>query len=68
MDADRGITIPVMAFNRVVLPAPLGPIRLKSSPGSTERLTLSRAVSPPNFTVTDSTERIGLIFLLPFFF
>jgi len=40
-------TRPVIASMTVVLPAPLGPIRLTISPGSTFRLTSSTALTPP---------------------
>src|ERR671927_1890950 len=36
-----------MQLSRLVLPAPLGPIRPAMEPSATSRLTLSRARSPP---------------------
>lgn len=41
------LTIPVMQLKRVVLPAPLGPIRPKIEPLGTVVLTASTAVRPP---------------------
>ena len=54
-----GFTLPQITSSRVVLPAPLGPIRKRSSPLRTIRLTCSSALNPSNSTVTDSTYRIS---------
>ena len=48
-----------MALNSVVLPAPLGPIRLVTFPGSRSRSASSTAVTPPKRFVTAHTRRIG---------
>ena len=42
-----GATSPVIRLNKVVLPAPLGPITASASPPSTARLTVSTALSAP---------------------
>ncbi len=42
-----GATSPVIRLNKVVLPAPLGPITASASPPSTTRLTASTALSAP---------------------
>ena len=52
-----GRTNPQMTLKRVVFPAPLGPMTPTTSPGSTRRETESRAVRPPNWTVTSDTDR-----------
>ena len=49
--ADSG-TKPVTASIRVVLPAPLGPIRPTNSPSATSRSTSWTACSPPKVTVS----------------
>src|SRR5262245_3673120 len=43
-----GESSPVIRLNRVVLPAPLGPMISRRSPGSTERLTPAVTRRPPN--------------------
>src|SRR5215218_3150605 len=43
-----GVSSPVMRLNRVVLPAPFGPMIRRRSPGSTLRLTSVVTRSPPN--------------------
>jgi hypothetical protein len=43
---------PVMTSINVVLPAPFGPMTQRSSPGSTMRLSESRALKPSKVTVT----------------
>src|SRR4051812_17099454 len=43
---------PDTALSRVVLPAPLGPMMPRISPGATVSDTLSTAVTPPKRTVT----------------
>ena len=50
-----GACRPLMTLNRVVLPAPLGPIRPVTVPGLTARLTSLRAATPPNRTATSRT-------------
>src|SRR5689334_8478095 len=42
-----GVNRPVTLLNRVVLPAPLGPMRANTSPRLMCRLTLSTATRPP---------------------
>ena len=54
-----GGSSPVMTLNSVVLPAPFGPIRPVTSPGSAERLTPSSATLPPKRTVTSRTSSDG---------
>src|ERR1035437_8763587 len=41
-----------MTLNKVVFPAPLGPMRPVTVPGDTTRLTLVRADTPPKLTLT----------------
>ena len=48
---------PVMALNRVVLPAPLAPMSARRSPAATESETSSIARSAPNVRVTPSSTR-----------
>src|SRR6266545_2297068 len=48
---------PVRALKKVVLPAPLGPIRLTMPPPGMVKLTLSTATSPPKRTVISSARR-----------
>src|SRR5439155_7180375 len=48
---------PVMTLNNVVLPAPLGPMRPVTRPGSAVRSTSCRAITPPKRTLTSSTDR-----------
>src|SRR5262249_26719321 len=50
---------PTRQEKRVVFPAPLGPMTLKISLGSTSSDTESRASSPPKRLETDSTRRRG---------
>ena len=45
---ESGAISPVMRLNRVVLPAPFGPMIRRRSPGSTARLTLVVTRRPPN--------------------
>src|SRR5690625_5213951 len=45
---------PVITLNTVVLPAPLGPIRLVIEPASTRKSRSATAVSPPNRLVRPS--------------
>ncbi len=56
-EPESGVTNPQMTLNRVVLPAPLGPITPSTSPLETSTETLSRAVIPPNETVTSRTAK-----------
>src|SRR5690606_17849222 len=48
--------MPVTTLNAVVLPAPFGPISPRISPRSMWKLTPLRAVTPPNLSVTSSSE------------
>ena len=50
-----GVTTPQTALNRVVLPAPLGPISPTTLPWSTARETSLRAWCPPKRTVMELT-------------
>src|SRR5450756_1978250 len=53
--------MPLMQLRRLVLPAPFGPIRAKSTPLYTFRETSSRIFSPPMERLTPSIRRsIGL--------
>src|SRR5712691_3402508 len=54
-----GFSTPVRQLKRVDLPAPLGPMIPRSSPGGTASDTWLRAVNPPNRTVSCSVRRIG---------
>src|SRR5215510_7856724 len=54
-----GALRPVMRLNSVVLPAPLGPIRPKSSPRGTENDTRLTAMTPPKLHVRASTDSIS---------
>src|SRR5438105_5275899 len=54
-----GRTNPHTALKRVVLPAPLGPMTPATSLGRTSRDTPSRAVTPPNRTVTSVTTSVA---------
>src|ERR687892_692877 len=53
--------MPLMTLNRVVLPAPLGPIMPWISPGATASDTPSRTRIPPKRLVNPSTDRIGVL-------
>ena len=44
-----------MQLNRVVLPAPFGPIRPQIAPRATAKLTSCNGVTPPKRIVTPST-------------
>src|SRR6185369_9940049 len=48
-----------MRLNSVVLPAPFGPIRLVTLPGSIDRSTAFTATSPPNRMVTPRASSSG---------
>src|SRR5262245_27726886 len=54
-----GRSTPVTQLKNVLLPAPLGPIRARISPGMTDRVTPLSAVSPPDRTVSPSAPRRG---------
>src|SRR5262245_41731461 len=51
--------MPLTQFNRLVLPAPLGPTRAKISPVATRKLTPPSTTSPPKASRTSSTVRSG---------
>src|SRR5581483_982980 len=48
-----------MQFNRLVLPAPFGPMIALSAPSATEKLTSERAVTPPKRKTRAVTSRRG---------
>src|ERR1035437_3842732 len=50
---------PLMTLNKVVFPAPLGPMRPVTVPGGTTRLTSVRADTPPKLTLTWDTVNAG---------
>src|SRR5713101_6492022 len=54
-----GRSTPVRQLNKVLLPAPFGPMMARISPGGTEKLTSLSAVSPPKRTVSPSVARIA---------
>src|SRR5712691_9508252 len=54
-----GRSTPVTQLKRVDLPAPFGPMIPRIWPGGTATETWSRAVNPPNRTVSCSVRRIG---------
>src|SRR5690606_25478695 len=54
-----GRTNPPQTLNRVVLPAPFGPITPWTAPPATDSDTSSSATSPPNRTPTRSTANTG---------
>src|SRR5881227_1804384 len=49
-----------MMLNRVVLPAPLGPINPVMSPAAAVRFTSDSAFTPPNRIATPATSRTAL--------
>src|SRR5437868_543626 len=53
--AGEGRKIPVTMLKSVVLPAPLGPMIARRSPGATARLTSASAVRPPKLWESLST-------------
>ena len=59
MEPAAGVFTPVMLSNKVVLPAPLGPMSPLTWPDGTDMVTLSTATTPPNRTVTPSTAKRG---------
>src|SRR5277367_4346311 len=54
-----GTTAPAMLLNRLVLPAPFGPIRPRISPSCTSKLISTLAATPPNDLLTRSTSSSG---------
>src|SRR5579864_9383749 len=62
---DDGGSSPLMILNKVVLPAPLGPMMARRSPGSTERLTSRNAWTPAKFLHTRSRLSSGMSHSLP---
>src|SRR3990172_9153241 len=54
-----GTRCPVITLKRVLLPAPLGPMIAAISPGSTRRLTPTRAWKPPKALATPETSSTG---------
>src|SRR5262245_31613392 len=58
-----GVRLPAIRLNRVVLPAPLAPIRPTSSPRSTLKLTSSTALRPPKVFVTFCNSRSAMSLL-----
>ena len=54
-----GLVKPATISKQVVLPAPLGPMTPRISPGATSKLTWSTATTPPKRRDTLSTVRIG---------
>src|SRR5437763_564996 len=50
---------PVTTLNRVVLPAPLGPMRPVTAPALDSSETPPRACTPPKLTLTSSTRNTG---------
>ena len=58
---DDGRCVPVTQWNSVVLPAPLGPISARRSPGATRSVTPSTARSPPNTFARFSTSTAALM-------
>src|SRR5260370_22948242 len=59
-----GGSTPVMTLNSVDLPAPFGPIRARTSPGSTVKSTMSTAARPPKRRHTPRHSRSGTARLL----
>src|SRR5690349_10200026 len=59
-----GLWRPLITLNRVVLPAPFGPIKPVTDPPSTSSVNRSSAWTPPNRTEipsTRSTDRVALV-------
>src|SRR5580704_7777471 len=54
-----GLRNPLIMANKVVLPAPFGPIRAVMRSGSTSSETLSTASNPPKRLLTPSTRSSG---------
>src|ERR1700722_18749274 len=59
MSPPEGRTNPVMASISVVLPAPFGPIRPATSPGTMVKLASATAVTPPKVTLSPSTRSVA---------
>ena len=55
-----GDTSPPIELNRLVLPAPFGPISPNISPSATENVTSTLAATPPNVFETPSTSKNGV--------
>src|SRR5215831_7232877 len=56
-----GFRSPAIMLNRVVLPAPFGPITAQISPSPTSKLMESTASRPPNRFVSCSTRSVGSV-------
>src|SRR5580700_4144484 len=54
-----GVRNPLIIANKVVLPAPFGPIRAVMRPDSTSSETVSTAINPPKRLLTPSTRSSG---------
>ena len=54
-----GFAVPVIRLSSVVLPAPFGPIRPRTSPGLTSKLTSLTAANAPNRLVAPSIVSTG---------
>src|SRR6516225_660076 len=54
----EGRKAPVITLNRVVLPAPLGPMKPQISFSGTSKLTSRKAATPPKYLVSVFTSRI----------
>src|ERR1700730_437242 len=63
MSPPLGPRLPAMTLNKVVLPAPLAPMRPTNSPRSTLKLTSSTALSPPKVFVTFCNSRSAMSLL-----
>src|SRR5437868_9933231 len=55
---DEGLSAPVMSAKRVVLPAPLGPMKPEICPSGTLKLTSFKAATPPKYFVSRFTSRM----------
>src|SRR5437870_11920562 len=58
---ELGFSAPAIMLNRVVLPAPFGPMKPKICPLRTSKLTSLTAARPPKYRVMLSTCRIGTL-------
>jgi len=65
---ESGFVKPVIRLNRVVFPAPFGPIRPRVSPATICRLKLSTATIPPNRLLRLFISRIGSVGIFPLYF
>ena len=54
-----GVTAPEMELKRLLLPAPLGPMRPRISPGWTSKLMSTLAATPPKDLLTFLIRRMG---------